>query len=166
MITKMNPKIDLVQADKRAIKKVLLNLLTNAIKFTPEGGEVTVGTGRRRDQTSGEEQIELWVRDTGIGMAEADIPIALTPFAQLEGSFSRRFEGTGLGLPLARHLCELHGGTLAIQSVLGKGTTVTMLLPADRLIGSSDDARRGVTAATGPTGPQGELMDLVAAKMG
>lgn len=166
MITEMDPKVDLVQADQRALKQVLLNLLTNAIKFTPEGGEVTVGTGRRRDQASGEEQIEMWVRDTGIGIAEADIPIALTPFAQLEGSFSRRFEGTGLGLPLARHLCELHGGTLAIQSDLGKGTTVSMLLPADRLIGSSDDARRGVTTATGPTGPQGDLMDLVAAKMG
>ncbi|MBT7760373.1 MAG: hypothetical protein HN732_23790 [Rhodospirillaceae bacterium] len=162
----MDPQIDLVQADQRAIKQVMLNLLTNAIKFTPEGGQVTIGTGRSRDEVTGKEQIETWVTDTGIGMEEVDIPIALTPFAQLEGSFSRRFEGTGLGLPLARHLCELHGGTLAIQSVIGKGTTVTMLLPIDRLIGSSDDARQDITGATGPTGAQGDLMDLVAAKLG
>lgn len=163
--TEFDPAIDLVLADQRAVKQVILNLLTNAIKFTPEGGKVTIGTGQSRDAASGEEQIELWVTDTGIGMKEQDIPVALTPFAQLEGSFTRRFEGTGLGLPLARHLCELHDGALAIQSVLGKGTTVTMLLPASRLIGSSDDARQEVTDATGPTGAQGELLDLIAAKV-
>lgn len=164
--TEMDPQIDLVQADQRAIKQVLLNLVTNAIKFTPEGGQVVIGTGRRRDEDSGEEQVEMWVSDTGIGMEEHDIPVALTPFAQLEGSFTRRFEGTGLGLPLARHLCELHGGTLAIRSIPGKGTTVTMQLPGNRLIGSSDDARQDVTEVTGPTASRGEPLDLVATKLG
>jgi signal transduction histidine kinase len=99
-------------------------------------------------------------------MEEDDIPFALTPFAQLEGSFTRRFEGTGLGLPLARHLCELHGGALAIQSIPGKGTTVTVQLPGDRLIGSSDDARQDVTVSTSPMVPQADLSDLLAAKLG
>ena len=166
IVTDMDPEVDLVQADQRAIKQIVLNLLTNAIKFTPEGGQVTIGTGRSQSRETGKEYVELWVDDTGIGMKEDDIPIALTPFAQLEGSFTRRFEGTGLGLPLARHLCELHGGTLAIKSVLGKGTRVSMLLPVDRLIGSSDDARQAITAATGPKGAQGDLLDLVAAKLG
>lgn len=166
MVMEMDPQVDLVQADQRAIKQILLNLLTNAIKFTPEGGQITIGTGRSRGADSGEEWIEMSVADTGIGMEEDDIPFALTPFAQLEGSFTRRFEGTGLGLPLARHLCELHGGALAIQSIPGKGTTVTVQLPGDRLIGSSDDARQDVTVSTSPMVPQADLSDLLAAKLG
>ncbi|MDP6873067.1 MAG: PAS-domain containing protein [Alphaproteobacteria bacterium] len=162
----IDPAIDLVRADRRALKQIILNLVSNAIKFTPENGQVTIGTGRSRDEDSGEEQIELWVRDSGIGMKAEDIPVALTPFAQLDGAFSRRFEGTGLGLPLARHLCELHGGTLALASALGKGTTASILLPADRLMGSREDARQALTLATGPTGPQGELLDLITAKTG
>lgn len=153
----MNDEVNLVNADQRALKQVVLNLLTNAIKFTPKGGEVTVGNGRGKDSENGAERIELWVRDTGIGMKAEDIPLALTPFAQLDGSFTRRFEGTGLGLPLARHLCELHGGSLGIDSTLGKGTTVTMYLPIARLVGSGRDARRELASAMGPTGPQGDL---------
>ncbi len=166
VLVEIDPLIDLVRADQRALKQIVLNLLSNAIKFTPEGGKVTIGTGRSRDEDSGQEWIELHVTDTGIGMKDEDIPFALTPFAQLDGSFTRRFEGTGLGLPLARHLCELHDGTLAIASVLGRGTTVTMLLPAERLLGSRDDARKELTLASGPTGEQGELLELLAAKVG
>jgi len=166
VVIEIDPLIDLVRADQRALKQIVLNLLSNAIKFTPEGGKVTIGTGRSRDEGSGQEWIELHVTDTGIGMKDEDIPFALTPFAQLDGSFTRRFEGTGLGLPLARHLCELHDGTLAIASVLGKGTTVTMLLPAERLLGSRDDARKELTLASGPSGEQGELLELLTAKVG
>ena len=162
----IDPAIDLVLADRRALKQIILNLVSNAIKFTPENGQVTIGTGYSRDEDSGEEQIELWVKDSGIGMKDEDIPVALTPFAQLDGAFSRRFEGTGLGLPLARHLCELHGGTLALASALGKGTTASILLPAKRLMGSRDDARKALAMASGPTGPQGELLDLITAKTG
>ena len=153
----MNDEVNLVNADQRALKQVMLNLLTNAIKFTPEGGEVTVGNGRGKDPENGAERIELWVRDTGIGMKAEDILLALTPFAQLDGCFTRRFEGMGLGLLLARHLCELHGGSLGIDSTLGKGTTVTMYLPIARLVGSGRDARRELASAMGPTGPQGDL---------
>ena len=162
----IDPAIDLVLADRRALKQIILNLVSNAIKFTPENGQVIIGTGHSRDDDSGEEQIELWVKDSGIGMKDEDIPVALTPFAQLDGAFSRRFEGTGLGLPLARHLCELHGGTLALASALGKGTTASILLPAERLMGSRDDARKALAMASGPTGPQGELLDLITAKTG
>jgi signal transduction histidine kinase len=97
---------------------------------------------------------------------QADIPFAVSPFAQLDGAFTRRFGGAGLGLHLAPHLCELHGGTLAIQSALDKGTTATMLLPIDRLTGTSDDARKAVTGATRPKGTQAELLDLIGAKLG
>ncbi|MBT4490560.1 MAG: hypothetical protein HOC72_23680, partial [Rhodospirillaceae bacterium] len=109
VVSEMDHGIDLINADQRALKQIVLNLLTNAIKFTPEGGQVTIGTSPGRDPKTGKDCIELWVTDTGIGMKAEDIPMALTPFAQLEGSFTRKFEGTGLGLPLARHLCELHG---------------------------------------------------------
>jgi signal transduction histidine kinase len=160
VVLELDAAVELVRADRRAFKQVILNLLTNAIKFTPEGGQVTVGSGCGRDPDSGEKYFELWVRDTGIGMKAEDIPLALTPFAQLDGSFTRRFEGTGLGLPLARHLCELHGGTLGIESTLGRGTTVTVQMPGDRLLGSGADAREQLAAATGPTGPQGSLFEL------
>ena len=189
VITEIDPDIDLIRADKRALKQVILNLLSNAIKFILEGGQVTVGTGRRRDLRSGEEQIELWVTDTGIGMKEEDIPFAMTPFAQVDGSSTRRFEGTGLGLPLALHLCELHGGTLAINSEFGEGTTVTMLLPAERMLGNTEDARQELTphqpvqnVAAGAAGvagadvdeflsqglgeAQSELLELIASKVG
>ncbi|MDA1101038.1 MAG: PAS-domain containing protein [Proteobacteria bacterium] len=165
LAVEMDPQIDLVRADRRAITQILLNLLTNAIKFTPEGGKITIGTGRSRNQ-DGEEQIEMWVTDTGIGMEEDDIPFAMKPFAQLEGSTTRRFEGTGLGLPLALRLCELHRGNLAIKSAPGKGTKAIILLPIDRLIGSSDDARQDVTKTDRHAEPLGDLSDLIAAKLG
>ncbi|MBT7666502.1 MAG: PAS domain-containing protein [Rhodospirillaceae bacterium] len=176
VITEIDPDIDLILADQRALKQVILNLLSNAIKFTLEGGQVTVGTGRRKNNESGEEQIELWVADTGIGMNEKDIPVAMTPFAQVDGSIPRRVEGTGLGLPLALHLCELHGGTLDIKSEFGQGTTVTMLLPAERLLGNTEDARQELTLNNGAPeeagidefvgATQGELLELIAAKVG
>ncbi|MDE0727237.1 MAG: ATP-binding protein, partial [Alphaproteobacteria bacterium] len=118
VLLEMDGAVDFVQADQRAMKQVVLNLLTNAIKFTPEGGQVTIGSSRGRDDGDGDGYFELWVSDTGIGMKAEDIPHALTPFAQLDGSFTRHFEGTGLGLPFARHLCELHGGSLSIRSTL------------------------------------------------
>jgi signal transduction histidine kinase len=78
--------------------------------------------------------IALAIRDTGIGMAPEEIPLALEPFRQLDGAFNRRFEGTGLGLPLARRLAEMHGGQLRITSAVGEGTTATLILPASRVI--------------------------------
>ena len=116
-----------VMVDQRAMKQVLINLLSNAVKFTPEGGRVDIFAGASEDGS-----IEFRVTDTGIGMAKDDIPKALAPFGQIDGSMARRYHGTGLGLPLARRLTEMHGGTLEVQSEPGNGTAVSVRLPASR----------------------------------
>jgi len=116
-----------VSADELRLGQVLLNLVSNAVKFTPEGGHVTIWAGLA---LSGE--IVISVADTGIGMAQEDIPRALQPFGQIDNSLSRPHGGTGLGLPLALRLIELHGGSLTIDSELGKGTTATVVLPRER----------------------------------
>ena len=116
-----------VRADRRRLKQIALNLLSNAIKFTPAGGRVQVSVALDR------EGIVMAVADTGVGMSEAQIPVALEPFGQVDSSLGRKYEGTGLGLPLSRHLAEAHGGSLTIESTLGEGTTVSLRLPAARL---------------------------------
>jgi signal transduction histidine kinase len=114
-----------------AVKQILLNLLTNAIKFTPQGGRVML-SAERGDGRS----IVIAVADTGIGMSPDEVSRALLPFGQVDNEHNRRQAGTGLGLPLARSLTELHGGTLSIASRRGEGTTVTVVLPAARDVDS------------------------------
>jgi signal transduction histidine kinase len=114
-----------VIADETRIKQILFNLLSNAIKFTPVDGEIRV-TAR----PAGAGWVEMIVADTGIGIAAADIEKALAPFAQIANAMVRSHEGAGLGLPLSKHLAELHGGSLDITSTPGKGTTVVVRLPA------------------------------------
>jgi len=116
-----------VRADELRLEQVLLNLASNAVKFTPTGGHVTISAMLA---LAGE--VVITVADTGIGMAPEDIPRALQPFGQIDNSLARPHGGTGLGLPLAQRLIELHGGTFTIDSELGKGTTVTAVLPAER----------------------------------
>jgi PAS domain S-box-containing protein len=116
-------------ADRQRLTQILLNLLSNAIKFTPNGGRVDIDA-RVDDDGS----FVLEVRDTGIGIAEADIPKVMTPFVQADSSLSRRFNGTGLGLPLSKWLAELHGGHLHLDSRLGGGTTATVRLPKARVL--------------------------------
>ncbi len=116
-----------VSGDELRLEQVLLNLVSNAVKFTPTGGHVAVSAMLA---LSGE--VVITVADTGIGMAPEDIPRALQPFGQVNNSLARPHGGTGLGLPLAQRLIELHGGTLTIDSELGKGTTVTVVLPVER----------------------------------
>lgn len=116
-----------LRADERKLKQALINLIGNAIKFTPAGGRVTVTAGPRPDGG-----VAIAVSDTGIGIAAHDIPKALTPFMQVDSGLNRRHEGSGLGLPLAKALVELHQGLLEITSTPGKGTTVTIVLPAAR----------------------------------
>lgn len=115
-------------ADQRRFKQVLVNLLSNAVKFTPESGTVSV-----RAQAHEDGQLEISVIDTGIGMDETGIAKALEPFGQVDGSLSRTSEGTGLGLPLTKHLMEAHGGTMGITSKKGEGTAVTILFPTIRV---------------------------------
>jgi len=111
-------------ADDTRLRQILLNLLSNAIKFTPSGGTVVMRAGVNQDGNC-----ELHVADTGIGMTEKEISLAMQPFTQIDNSLSRRFEGTGLGLPLTKALVELHSGELKLQSERGVGTTASILLP-------------------------------------
>jgi signal transduction histidine kinase len=117
------------RGEEKALKQILTNLLTNAIKFTPEGGDVTL-VAKLDDQ----KRIALVIRDTGIGIAPHDIAIALTPFGQIESALSRKHQGTGLGLPLTKALVELHGGKLNLESKIGVGTTVSIIFPPERTI--------------------------------
>jgi signal transduction histidine kinase len=116
-----------VSADELRLEQVLLNLVSNAVKFTPKGGEVMVSA-----LLADTGAIEITVADTGIGMAAEDIPRALQPFGQIDNTLARPHGGTGLGLPLALRLVELHGGTMTIDSTLGRGTAVTLTLPPER----------------------------------
>jgi len=116
-----------LKADKRRIKQILVNLMSNAVKFTPAGGQVRV-SARKTDAG-----LELTVADSGIGIAPQDIPKVLETFGQIDSSLSRKYEGSGLGLPLSKRLAELHGGTLALESAVNVGTTVTVTLPPVRL---------------------------------
>jgi signal transduction histidine kinase len=115
------PEID---ADPRAVKQILLNLTTNAIKFTPEGGVVTLSV---EPKSAG---LIVRVSDTGIGISSEDISRLAQPFEQIDSQHSRQHEGTGLGLALSKSLVELHGGNFNISSVVGEGTTVTFTLPS------------------------------------
>jgi signal transduction histidine kinase len=121
--------LPLVLGDALRLKQIVLNLVSNAVKFTRAGGRVVVVASTQPDGG-----IAIAVTDTGIGMNPNEIPKALEPFRQLDSSFARRFEGTGLGLPLAKRLTELHGGTLGIDSAVGFGTTVTLALPPERSV--------------------------------
>ena len=114
-----------IWGDGRRLRQMLLNLVSNAIKFNRAGGMVTLAA-----ETAGDGRVVLTVGDTGIGMSEGDIAVALTPFAQVDGGLSRRRDGSGLGLPLARMIADLHGGSLAITSTPGQGTAVRITLPA------------------------------------
>ncbi len=129
LVVKVEDSTPHLVADERALKQIIINLLSNAIKFTPPGGKVTVRAG-----IAGDGGFRLTVSDTGIGMEEEEIVTALTPFAQVESAFSRKYEGTGLGLPLVKSLVELHGGTLEIVSEPGVGTNVHACFPAARVM--------------------------------
>ena len=112
-----------IRADERKVKQVVYNLLANAVKFTPEGGRMGIRAWRDEKNVS----VEVW--DTGIGIAEKDQSKVFSKFEQLDGSTSRRYEGTGLGLALARSMVELHGGTLRLESEIGKGSRFFFSLP-------------------------------------
>ncbi|MFM2130522.1 MAG: Non-motile and phage-resistance protein [Pseudomonadota bacterium] len=116
-----------LSADRRKIRQILLNLVSNAIKFTPPGGKVDVTATMAEDGG-----LTLTVSDTGIGIRKEDIARALAPFGQVESSLSRRYEGTGLGLPLTQSLVERHGGRLLLDSEPGKGTRVSACFPPER----------------------------------
>ena len=113
---------------QRKLTQVLLNLLSNAVKFTDARGVVVV-----RAKRSGRGDLSIAIADTGIGMSESEVRVALTPFGQVDSRLARKYEGTGLGLPLAKAMIESHGGRLQIESAPGRGTTVTIRFPSSRM---------------------------------
>ncbi|MEP6342538.1 MAG: ATP-binding protein [Maricaulaceae bacterium] len=129
-----------IQADMRAVKQILLNLITNAIKFTPEGGNVTVNCEAK---SAG---LIIRVTDTGIGIAADDLERLASPFEQIDSQHSRQHEGTGLGLALSKSLIELHGGNFKIESELGTGTTVIFTLPNVPIIKQVAQTDKSVTS--------------------
>jgi cell cycle sensor histidine kinase DivJ len=130
LIVDVAPGIPELPADKRACKQMLLNVISNAIKFTDPGGWVRVSA-----RVEGE-SVELVVADNGIGIAEADLPKLGSPFVQANNSYDRSYDGAGLGLSVVKGLARLHGGQLELASTLGQGTTATILLPLDSPIES------------------------------
>jgi PAS domain S-box-containing protein len=125
--TEIEPNLPMLLGDERLVKQILINLLANAVKFTPRGGSVVV-----RGFQDPEGRLGLSVADTGIGIAEADLARVMEPFGQADGSLRRRYEGTGLGLPLVRSFVDLHGAAFDLKSQIGMGTTATVVFPVER----------------------------------
>jgi two-component system, cell cycle sensor histidine kinase PleC len=132
-LSRHGPSKLMVEADRRALKQVFLNLLSNAVKFTRDGGSVDVHLSRTRGL------VRIAIKDTGIGIPEADIVKLGRPFEQVENQFSKSHQGSGLGLAISRALVELHGGSLQIKSREGQGTTVTCTLPIKAVAEQDED---------------------------
>ena len=115
-------------ADEWIFKQMLINLISNSIKFTPSGGDIAVEAS-----ILDSEEMRIEVRDSGIGMKEEDIPSALEAFGQIDSTLSRETQGTGLGLPLVQSFMELHKGYFQIQSEFGKGTITRLIFPKNAL---------------------------------
>ena len=127
LVLKLPSVLPLINADGRRLKQVLINLLSNAHKFTPEHGRITMAV-----ELDAAGPIAVSVQDTGIGMTPDQIAIALKPFGQVNSSRTRTQEGTGLGLPIAKALIEQHGGSFFVSSAENAGTTVTIVLPGNQ----------------------------------
>jgi signal transduction histidine kinase len=128
--------VPMVLADPRKLGQVLLNILSNAVKFTPAGGTVSIEARREGHG------VAVRISDSGIGIATEELADVLKPFIQSRDTERRRIQGTGLGLPIADELIKLHGGTMNIASALGKGTTVTVILPPTRMLNDAPAAYR------------------------
>ena len=129
--------LPMLRADRRKVKQILINILTNGIKFTPAGGRVCLKVWC--DTDSGH---VFEITDSGIGILDEQIPTALAPFQQIDSRLGRKHNGTGLGLPLTKSLVELHGGTFDLQSEVDRGTTVTVRFPASRIVVSRHPSSR------------------------
>ncbi len=118
--------VPMLYSDERRLKQILLNLVSNSIKFTPQGGKVTTNAA-----ISTTRELSITVSDTGIGIPESKFQIALSPFGQVDDGLARRYEGTGLGLTLAKSMTEQLGGKLSLKSKVGEGTVVTLTFPGE-----------------------------------
>ncbi len=142
IIQSIDAELPLLHADERMIKQVLLNLLSNAIKFTPSTGTVLVAASATHDGG-----MQISVSDTGIGIPESELLNLFRPFHQAQSPRVQKAQGTGLGLAISKRLIELHDGQVAIASVEGRGTTVTVTLPKARCLAQPDTSRRVQPAA-------------------
>ena len=128
LIKKIGKDLPDINVDSQRMKQAVINILSNAVKFTSEGGKVTLSAVMGKNG-----ELLITITDTGIGMKPEDIETALTPFGQVDSRLARKYEGTGLGLPLTKNFIELHSGTLDIKSKVEAGTTVTITIPAERV---------------------------------
>jgi two-component system, cell cycle sensor histidine kinase PleC len=141
--SRLEPGLPTVKGDPAKLIQVFSNLVSNALKFTQRGGSVTV---EARPQPSG--GAAVYVRDTGLGMSEAEVAVALTPFGQVDAGHSRWRDGAGLGLPIAKALVQLHGGSIEISSAKSSGTEVTVMLPSAREVAVTDTASVALSEST------------------
>ncbi len=132
--TRIPPQVPRIRSDQRVVKQMLLNLLSNSLKFTPSGGTITIAIARR------DGGVEVTVRDTGIGIAEEHFAKVLEPFGQVTQHGEERVEGTGLGLPLVKSFIEAQAGRFTLESEVGRGTTVTLWFPPDRVLNGGDSS--------------------------
>ncbi|HMT13872.1 MAG TPA: ATP-binding protein [Aestuariivirga sp.] len=122
--TAVAPQLPLLHADPLRVKQIIINILSNAVKFTPDRGRIRIDA---MAQPHG--FVTISISDNGIGMSDKDIQTAMSPFGQVDSGFNRRHEGTGLGLPIAYALARMHGGDMKIQSAPNVGTRVNIILP-------------------------------------
>jgi two-component system cell cycle sensor histidine kinase PleC len=122
----------LICVDQTKFKQIILNLLSNGVKFTESRGRIMIGSG-----VNGQGDLVISIKDTGIGIPSEHLERVLNPFEQVADHLTKENEGTGLGLPIARALIELHGGSLTLSSALGVGTTVALRLPHERIHGGA-----------------------------
>ncbi|MNI01597.1 Cell-division control histidine kinase PdhS [compost metagenome] len=120
-----------VVADLRSIKQIVLNILSNAIRFTPSGGQIVVSTAYEANGS-----VVLRIRDTGIGMNRAELELAMKPFRQVAGASRKRGDGTGLGLPLTKAMVDANRANFAITSAPNEGTLVEITFPSQRVLAS------------------------------
>jgi PAS domain S-box-containing protein len=140
----LDQTVEWIQVDERRFKQMLVNLLTNAVKFTPAGGAIELAVTGSREH----EIVQFSVRDTGIGIAPEDLKRLFKPFTQVDSSMTRQFEGTGLGLSLVKRMAELHGGSVSVESQLGKGSLFTITLPWNEMMQRYSHILSGASSAT------------------
>ncbi|CAA7614232.1 PAS-domain containing protein [Magnetospirillum sp. UT-4] len=140
------PDLPFLRADERRLRQIVLNLVSNAVKFTEEGGSVTVSAA------VGADGLTITVADTGIGMTEEEMKRVMEPFVQADTRLSRKYEGTGLGLPLTNALVSAHGGRLTLRSSPGAGTVATVAFPPERVVRHGDTAMLAALDGVGETG--------------
>ena len=137
--SRIDHELPLVRGDGVKLRQIFTNLIGNALKFTRPGGVITVKAARWQDGSA-----SISVTDSGIGMTVEELDIAMMPFGQVDGGRNRLREGTGLGLPIAKALVELHGGRLSIESEKNVGTVVSVVFPSRHDVTTTSDANRDV----------------------